>query len=564
MGRVAGFIAFLALSILMSGFGTSQAVAEKRVALVIGNSAYRNVAKLPNPSRDASAISALLKKAGFDVVESRDNLSITDMRRAMRDFSDKTRDADIAVVFYAGHGIEMDGTNYLIPVDALLERDVDVEDEAFPLDRIIRIMEPVKRLRLVILDACRDNPFMRSMKRTVASRSIGRGLAKVDVQMSDTLIAFAAKAGSTAADGDGNNSPFTTALLNNITTPGLDLRLAFGRVRDEVLKSTGSKQEPFVYGSLGGTTVALVPPLHTPAPGVAAPAPAVNAQAALRRDYELAGQLGSKEAWDEFLSMYPSGFYAVAARAARSKLAAEEARAEAFAKAAAAKADADAKAAAAKSEADAKAATAKTEADAKVARAAAAKAETDAKAAAAKQSTIVVALALPSVSPEPAKPAVDASQTVRLLQIELRRVGCYPGAVDGDWNPDSRRALELFNKHAGVRLDVKLASLDVVDVVKGKGLRICPLQCDRGYKADGDACMKITCPRGQSVGDDNTCERPKEKARTVSKPEPSGAVDKPSGSGGRIICGESGCQELKKGTCVLERIQGFGNKYTCG
>jgi hypothetical protein len=114
----------------------------------------------------------------------------------------------------------VDGTNYLIPVDAILQRDTDVEDEAISMDRLLRILEPVKRLRLIILDACRENPFTRSMKRTIASRAIGRGLAKVEVVNSDTLIAFSAKAGSTALDGDGKNSPFTTALLNHLATPG--------------------------------------------------------------------------------------------------------------------------------------------------------------------------------------------------------------------------------------------------------------------------------------------------------------------------------------------------------
>ena len=136
------------------------------------------------------------------MVESRNDLSITEMRRAIRDFSDKAQDADIAVVFYAGHGMEVDGTNYLLPVDAVLERDIDVEDEAMSLDRIVKVLEPVKRLRLIILDACRDNPFASSMKKTIATRSIGRGLAKVEVAVSDTMIAFAAKAGSTASDGD--------------------------------------------------------------------------------------------------------------------------------------------------------------------------------------------------------------------------------------------------------------------------------------------------------------------------------------------------------------------------
>ncbi|MGD5570952.1 caspase family protein, partial [Xanthomonas citri pv. citri] len=146
-------------------------------------------------------------------------------------------------------------------------------------------------LKLVILDACRDNPFATSMKRTVASRAIGRGLAKVEPSMSDTLIAFAARAGAVASDGDGQNSPFATALVRNIAEPGLDLRIAFGRVRDEVLKATGNRQEPFVYGSLGGDTVALVPRAADP-------------EAEARVDYELAAQVGTREAWDSFLAKH--------------------------------------------------------------------------------------------------------------------------------------------------------------------------------------------------------------------------------------------------------------------
>jgi hypothetical protein len=130
----------------------------------------------------------------------------------LRDFADRVRDADIAVVYYAGHGIEVDGANYLIPVDARLERDTDVYDEAFSLDRVLIAVEPARKLRLVILDACRDNPFAKTMKRTVASRAIGQGLAKVEPTSPNVLIAYSAKAGSTAADGDGKNSPFTIAV----------------------------------------------------------------------------------------------------------------------------------------------------------------------------------------------------------------------------------------------------------------------------------------------------------------------------------------------------------------
>ena len=235
------------------------AFAEKRVALVMGNSAYRNVGRLANPVNDSEAMSAIFRKAGFDVVDLKRDLSVSEMRRALRDFSDSVRDADIAIVYYAGHGIEINGSNYLIPVDAALESDIDVFDEAIPLDRILTVIEPARQLRLVILDACRDNPFNKSMKRTIGSRAVGRGLAKVEPESPNTMIAFAAKAGSTASDGDSTNSPFTTALVKFLPRPGLDLRKAFGYARDDVLKATNNRQEPFIYGSLGGDDVALVP-----------------------------------------------------------------------------------------------------------------------------------------------------------------------------------------------------------------------------------------------------------------------------------------------------------------
>src|SRR5690606_36124220 len=150
----------------------SSALAEKRVALIIGNSNYKHATQLANPTNDALAIEPMLKAAGFDVVEVKRDVGANEFRKAVRDFADHTRDADIAVVYYAGHGVEVDGTNYLIPVDASIQRDIDVEDETLSLDRILRILEPAKRLRLVILDACRDNPFVHKMTRTMASRSM--------------------------------------------------------------------------------------------------------------------------------------------------------------------------------------------------------------------------------------------------------------------------------------------------------------------------------------------------------------------------------------------------------
>src|SRR5689334_25153531 len=180
----------------LAAFPVDQAAAERRVALVIGNSAYQNVATLPNTINDANAIAALFKKSGFDVVEARQNLGVLEFKRAVREFMTVARGAETAVMYFAVHGIESAGTNYLIPVDAKLATDFDAEDEAVSLDRIILALEPARRLRLVILDACRDNPFARKMQRTVAVRAVNTGLGKVEIMSTDTLVAYAAKAGS--------------------------------------------------------------------------------------------------------------------------------------------------------------------------------------------------------------------------------------------------------------------------------------------------------------------------------------------------------------------------------
>jgi formylglycine-generating enzyme required for sulfatase activity len=300
------------------------AFAAKRIALVIGNSVYERVPQLQNPVQDATAMSQMFKAAAFDAVTLKLDLKASEMRRALRDFSDDARDADIAIIYFAGHGLEIQGTNYLIPVDAVLERDIDAFDEAVPLDRLLHAMEPARQLRLVILDACRDNPFAKSMKHGSASHLVDRGLARIEQgglasvgpTSLNTLVAFAAKAGSTAADGDARNSPFTAALIKFLPTPGLDLRKAFGFVRDEVLKVTHNQQEPFIYGSLGGNDVPLVPE---------PPAPQVAPDTAARDDYELASGINVVATWDSFIRKYPTGFYSDLAKAQRERLIAAKA-----------------------------------------------------------------------------------------------------------------------------------------------------------------------------------------------------------------------------------------------
>jgi len=492
------FLALLATVVLLS----AEALADKRVALVIGNSNYVNVARLPNPENDATAVAALFRNAGFDVVEAHNNIGGNAMRRAFRNFSDTARNSDIAVVYYAGHGIEVDGANYLLPTDVVLERDIDVDDEAVSIERIVRILEPAKRLRLIILDACRDNPFVSKMKRVSATRSIGRGLARVEPQSSDTLIAFAAKAGSTADDGDGTHSPFTAALLKHITMPGLDLRIAFGRIRDEVLKATGNRQEPFVYGSLGGSTVSLVPPLPEKPAIVAtpaAPAPA-DANAVARSDYDLAAKVGTVAAWEAFLAAHPTGFYADLAKAQRDR-----------------------------------ANTART------------------------------AAVQPPAAPDVRKPTVDPAETSKLVHKELSRLGCYSGDVNDPWGRSSRRAMEQFNRHSGLKLEVSAASTDTLAALRDKTQRVCPVECRTGFVATSDGrCERKPAdtakkpdtkkPDTKKGADTAQSRRDRSEAATPQRPKTA-----PSAGGAKVICGMNGCINVRPGCRGEVRPSGRGD-----
>jgi hypothetical protein len=265
------------------------AAAERRVALVIGNSAYKNASTLSNTINDSTALANLFKSIGFEVVISRTNLDVVEFKRAVREFLITAENADIAVVYYAGHGVEIGGTNYLVPIDAKLSRDYDVEDEAVALDRIIWALQPVRRLRLILLDACRDNPFPARVRSAGVRSAMKGGLGKIEDVSTDTLVAFAAKAGSVSFDGDGANSPYATALIKHLAEPGLDIRIALGRVRDEVQSMTGGRQEPFIYGSIGGATIALVPaqaPALVPVQATkkVEPAPAPPPAAVARRE----------------------------------------------------------------------------------------------------------------------------------------------------------------------------------------------------------------------------------------------------------------------------------------
>ena len=315
-----------------------QALAAPRVALVIGNASYAHVPTLANPLNDAADVGAALGRLGFEVTRIRD-ADRASLWRGLQAFALAASASEIAVVFYAGHGIEVDHRNFLVPVDARLASDQDVEFEAVPLELVQRAVERASKLRVVILDACRENPFVVSMQRAGATRSIGRGLARAK-PAGETLVAYAAKEGTVAADGVGRNSPYSEALLAHLEEPGLDVGLMFRRVRDAVLASTGGRQEPFVYGSLSSKTVYLAAgaaPASAPLAAwstsviVSGAAQVTAEQIAAEREF-WASVKASKDPAElqAYLDQYPDGTYVVLARGRlkRMQAAADAAEAE--------------------------------------------------------------------------------------------------------------------------------------------------------------------------------------------------------------------------------------------
>jgi len=233
---------------LTCGFWIGSAAAENRIALVIGNSAYQAVSALPNPANDAKAMTDLLKSAGFEVVAAPD-LTQNEMRRTISDFAGKAaalgRDT-VTLVFYAGHGLQVDGENFLVPVDARIAREADVPLQTVRLNDVVSALSAVPiKTRLFVLDACRNNPFSEINKVT------GRGLAIVDAP-SGSLVAYSTAPGTEALDGDGANSPFTTALLNVAKQPGVPIEQALKRVRYLVHEATENQQTPWESSSLIG------------------------------------------------------------------------------------------------------------------------------------------------------------------------------------------------------------------------------------------------------------------------------------------------------------------------
>lgn len=324
MIKLIQFVVSAGLAIIVAA--VHPALAEKRVALVIGNSNYAHVGKLANPGNDAQDMSKALRELGFDVVTGID-LDKRGMSKTIRTFSKKLTDADVALFFYAGHGLQVNGQNYLAPVNARLKDEADLDFDMVPLNLVLRQMRRTQRVNMVFLDACRDNPLLKELGRSMGatrSASLTRGLARVETVVG-TMISYATAPDQVALDGTGRNSPFTTALLKHIATPGMDVGNMMIKVRKDVLKSSKGKQVPWDHSSLTGQfffkPAKKAPPVaqkpSTQQQIVLAPPPTPQVH---ETTFELTFWNSVKNATDpsmfeSYLIQYPKGVFAPIARA---------------------------------------------------------------------------------------------------------------------------------------------------------------------------------------------------------------------------------------------------------
>src|SRR3978361_2222326 len=304
-------IVFLAVVCIL--FSADAARADRRVAFVVGNGAYKNVQPLPNPPIDAKWMASVLRNVGFEVVEG-SNLTRDKMTERLLEFGKKAQGADVALFFYAGHGIAVGGVNYLLPVDADIKSEMDVKlGAAINIDLTLDQTMGDAKVKLVFLDACRDNPFAAKIKSNSATRSVSVGSGLAEMKSGEgTLIAFATGPGQTALDGqEGTNSPFTRALIDNITQPGVEIQQAMTKVRAQVNEETNKGQLPWGHTNLIGTVYLNGAPAPAVAGAPAAAAPVAVASAA-GSDVEIAFWRSIKdsnkpEELNAYLSSYPNG-----------------------------------------------------------------------------------------------------------------------------------------------------------------------------------------------------------------------------------------------------------------
>jgi uncharacterized caspase-like protein len=488
-------------SLALTLFAPSAASAERRVALVIGNANYSNAASLRNPRNDAADMAETLKKLGFEV-ELGVDLDQKKFATTIENFARSLDGADVGLFYYAGHGLQLNDRNYLVSVNAKLENEFLLASETIDLTSIVRLMESKTTVNLVFLDACRNNPLAENLRRgleaTKRSTALGRGLARLEPTGRDTLIAFAAAPGQVAADGTDRNSPFTASLLRNIPRPKVEVSVMLKEVSADVRRATANVQRPqqlsdmsrtFYFAPDAAAVASDVPEQQMKTASSAAPAQDDRAfDVAFWNAAQSANDCDSTRA---YLQRFPNGVFVDLARLAERRLCVPSRQVTVVESSAPTLTPAPPAPPAAPAVPVFVPPETLPEPPALPPSAVASLPEPTA--------------ALPAAVPEDQGPELQ-----RMIQNELVRLGCSTADADadGDWGAASRAAVTRFNRHAKASLDPDAPSSEMMSALRNHEKRVCPLQCGRGTRAQGDACVAVERAQSRNRKGERTPARP--------------------------------------------------------
>jgi hypothetical protein len=490
---------------VMSCLAATQAVAERRVALVVGNAQYAHTPALPNPRNDAQDIANALRRVGFEVTVGYD-LDQSKFAHIIDDFARSLEGADVGLFFYAGHGLQINEKNYLVSTEAKLESTFLVPSETIELDAIIRLMESKANTNLIFLDACRNNPLTDNLKRNLAavnrSISVGRGLARIEPTGRDTLVAFSSAPGQEAADGRGRNSPFTASLLRHLPKPGVEVSVMLKEVTADVRQETNNAQRPqqlsdmskaFYFVKADAAAVAA----PAPAPPTAPVAPTNPADPVDVAFWQSAAAANECESIRAYLRRFPTGKFVDLARISERRLC---------------KAELEVAVAPPQRPSPLPVAPLLTPGPAVTSAAPTLSAVSQPPGA-----VTNVAVAAPTGAPPPAVPVVspvvapDLVDVGRKLQRELLRVGCAASAteIDGTWGAASREALRSFNERTRSVAPLDRPTPEALEAVRSHKDRVCPMPCEAGTELHGTSCVAKAPERSRHAA------RPPERDRSL-------------------------------------------------
>jgi hypothetical protein len=478
----------------------TQAIAERRVALVVGNAQYRYTTALPNPRNDAQDIAQTLRQVGFEVMVGYD-LDHTGFARLIDNFARALEGADVGLFFYAGHGLQIDEKNYLVATEARLESAFLVPSETIELNAIIRLMESKAETNLILVDACRNNPLTDNLKRNLAAvnrtAAIGRGLARIKPTGRDTLVAFAAAPGQEAADGRGRNSPFTASLLRHLPKPGVEVSVMLKEVTADVRRDTGNAQRPQQLSDMSRTFYFVkAGPEAAAAPPVAPPEPVDPVDVAFWQSAAAANECESIRA---YLRRFANGRFVDLARIAERRLC---------------RAGADV----------ALPPAAPTPAIPPAPSPFAASIEPAATVAAAAPADVP-----PAAAPLAPPPAANVIEIGRKLQKELSRVGCAVSETenDGTWGAASRNAMRSFNERTRSAAEVERPTSEALEAVQSRKGLVCQTACEPGTELRGTACVAVPKLRDRTRHAARPPAQPPRTPRTPHQAEPARELHPP-------------------------------------